>query len=154
MLTVLQVPQWMVCFENGEWIVSFGCVNGRTFFLWIPQNMTKIWPNLGHKRKRILRFFSFWVTCKILLYPGRDLNPHALASSRFWVYRVYHSTTRAFEIENWKLKILKASVSQNRVQKYTLFSTWRNFFLWNQYFFVFLHSFSVIKIEQKNKRYN
>lgn len=32
MLTVLQVPQWMVCFENGEWIVSFGCVNGRTFF--------------------------------------------------------------------------------------------------------------------------
>lgn len=36
-----------------------------------------------------------WV-CSAVSYPGRDLNPHALASSRFWVYRVYHSTTRAF----------------------------------------------------------
>ena len=73
-------------------------------------HFSKIWPNYDQiwvkKEKRILHFRSFWVACKILLYPGRDLNPHALASSRFWVYRVYHSTTRAFYlVENWKWKV-------------------------------------------------
>ena len=39
-------------------------------------------------------------TVLFFLYPGRDLNPHAIADSRFWVYRVYHSATRAsiFEV--------------------------------------------------------
>ena len=115
---------------------------------WLPlfhrflENMTKIWPNLGCKRKRILHFDLFWVTCKILLYPGRDLNPHALASSRFWVYRVYHSTTRANSLskikdEMWWLNPEKQVVFEYatlcftlsfHVQRYTFILIWQFFF--------------------------
>ena len=30
----------------------------------------KIWPNFGYKKEKDFAFCSFWVTCKILWYPG------------------------------------------------------------------------------------
>ena len=50
-------------------------------FLWNLQNMTKLWPNLGYKRRRVLYFRSFWVTYKTLWCPEQDLNLHSFRNT-------------------------------------------------------------------------
>lgn len=87
-------------FFNSHWPAGLPPSLFRHGSLAVLDIMTKgvFWcPDVTKKRSAL--------TCQCALYPGRDLNPHALASSRFWVYRVYHSTTRAnqFWIMNCEL---------------------------------------------------
>ena len=46
------------------------CGSIRCILTKISENMAKPWPKLGYKRKKILLFHSFKVTCKISLVPG------------------------------------------------------------------------------------
>ena len=49
------------------------------FFVSFLEKVAKRWPRLGYKRKKILRFHSFRVTCKISLVPGTGLEPAHLS---------------------------------------------------------------------------
>ena len=57
--------------------------------------MAKLWPKLGHKRKKILHFHSFRVTCKISLVPGTGLEPALLSEHAPETCASTNSATRA-----------------------------------------------------------
>ena len=60
-----------------------------------PKNMAKLWPRLGYKRKKILHFRSFGVTCKISLVPGTGLEPALLSEHAPETCASTNSATRA-----------------------------------------------------------
>ena len=47
------------------------------------ENMAKLWPKLGHIRKKILHFRSFRVSCKISLVPGTGTPQAQLLISNY-----------------------------------------------------------------------
>jgi len=51
-----------------------GC-HTTSLFHSLSQKVAKRWPIIGYKRKKILHFHSFRVTCKISLVPGTE-TPH------------------------------------------------------------------------------
>ena len=59
------------------------------------ENMAKLWPKLGYKRKKILHFHSFRVTCKIFLVPGTGLEPALLSEHAPETCASTNSATRA-----------------------------------------------------------
>ena len=69
---------------SGKDSVSFGSPFSNFFY-----NMTKLWPNWGYKRKRILYFRSFWTTYKILLYPWRNFVNKTLLFLVGWYCLLY-----------------------------------------------------------------
>ena len=70
-----------------RWMLRLGLGREAAREYWWTEKNSCFQVPLGYKKSSQRLLFS--------LYPGRDLNPHAVAGSRFWVYRVYHSTTRA-----------------------------------------------------------
>ena len=70
MPTVSQVPQWMVCFDNGDLIEPFGCVNRRIFFM-KSLNYDQIWDI---KEKGFCIFAHFELLTKSFCTPGGTLR--------------------------------------------------------------------------------
>ena len=64
----------------------------------LSQKVAKRWPRLGYKRKKILRFRSFWVICKISLVPGTGLEPALLSEHAPETCASTNSATRAGSI--------------------------------------------------------
>ena len=59
------------------------------------ENVAKWWPKLKHKRKKILLFHSFRVTCKISSVPGTGLEPALLSEHAPETCASTNSATRA-----------------------------------------------------------
>ena len=66
--------------------------------MYFNEDFLKIWPRLGYKRKKILLFHSFWVTCKISLVPGTGLEPALLSEHAPETCASTNSATRAGSI--------------------------------------------------------
>ena len=77
------------------WFVSFCSLLVERSQVCFSENMAKLWPRLGYKRKKILLFRSFRVTCKISLVPGTGLEPALLSEHAPETCASTNSATRA-----------------------------------------------------------
>ncbi len=97
MPTVWRVLLWMGCFEAEMKHCLRGVIR-HPFFVSFLEKVAKRWPKLGYKRKKILRFHSFRVTCKISLVPGTGLEPALLSEHAPETCASTNSATRAGRI--------------------------------------------------------
>ena len=72
--------------------------NDIPFSFPFSEKVAKRWPKLGYKRKKILLFHSFRVTCKISLVPGTGLEPALLSKYAPETYASTNSAIRAFTL--------------------------------------------------------
>ena len=85
---------WMGCFEEELQKCLRGVIR-HLIFIPFFEKVAKLWPKLGYKRKKILHFRSFRVTCKIFLVPGTGLEPALLSEHAPETCASTNSATRA-----------------------------------------------------------